>query len=72
MNKCPNCGSTAQMKAQRTEFIEEGWRIKVVRYYTCGCGETLMSVSHCYFINEDETITSYPRYKLQQKLFGKG
>ena len=24
MNKCPKCGSTAQMKVQRTEYIEDG------------------------------------------------
>lgn len=71
MNKCPNCGSTAQMKVQRTEYTEEGCAIKVARYYTCGCGETSIGISY-YHSNEDELITHYPRHALQQKLFGSG
>lgn len=71
MNKCPNCGSTAQMKVQRTEFIKDGWRIKVVRYYTCGCGETSMGVSY-YRSDGEEIVTPYSRHSLQQQLFGKG
>lgn len=71
MNKCPNCGSTAQMKLQRTEYIEDGWTIEVVRYYTCGCGETLKGVSY-YHSDGDETITRHSRHNLQQQLFGRG
>ena len=71
MNKCPNCGSTAQMKVQRTEYIEDGLTIKVVRYYICGCGETLVGNSY-YHSDGDELITHYSRHNLQQKLFGRG
>lgn len=71
MSKCPNCGSTAQMKLQRTEYIEDGWTIKVVRYYTCGCGETSKGVSH-YHSDGDEVMSHYSRHELQQKIFGKG
>lgn len=71
MVKCPNCGSTAQMKVQRTEYIEDGWTIKVVRYYICGCGETAIGISY-YHSDGDELITHYPRHNLQQKLFGRG
>ena len=71
MIKCLNCGSSAQMKVQRTEYIEDGLTIEVVRYYTCGCGETSKSISY-YHSNGDETVTSYSRHKLQQNLFGRG
>ena len=71
MMQCPNCGSSAQMKVQRTEYIEDGWTIKVIRYYICGCGETSIGTSY-YRSDGDETVTPYSRHNLQQKLFGRG
>ena len=38
MIKCPNCGSTAQPKLFETEYQENGWTIKRISYYRCGCG----------------------------------
>lgn len=47
--KCPNCGSTAQVKVVSTEYNEDGWDIEVVRTYKCGygCGFTGTSYFHC-------------------------
>lgn len=71
MIRCPNCGSTAQIKVQRTEYIEDGTTIEVTRYYTCGCGETSIGIGY-YHSDGDELITHYSRHNLQQKLFGRG
>ena len=72
MVRCPNCGSTAQLKLLSTEYNEDGWDIEVVRYYICGCGET--SIGRSYYKCEygHEFITHYPRANLQEKLYGRG
>lgn len=51
MTRCPNCGSTAQLKVITTEFIEDGWIIEVIRIYKCGCGQRFSSTS--YYTCED-------------------
>ena len=38
MIKCPNCGSSAQLRVVKTEYNEDGWTISVIRHYECGCG----------------------------------
>lgn len=39
MTKCPNCGSTAQVKILDIDFdLEEDEFVCVRRYYKCGCG----------------------------------
>lgn len=40
MPKCPNCGSTAQVREWDTQYHEAGStkEIVVVRRYKCGCG----------------------------------
>ena len=40
MVKCPNCGSTAQVKYLKSTFEEDGDSICAIRKYKCGCGET--------------------------------
>lgn len=47
--RCPNCGSSAQLKVVSTEYHEDGWEIEVVRHYVCGCGERCVGKSyyHC-------------------------
>ena len=49
MTRCPNCGSSAQLKVTETEYNEDGWEIEVVRTYKCGCGcgFTGTSYYHC-------------------------
>jgi hypothetical protein len=54
------------MKVQRTEYIEDGWTIKVIRYYTCGCGETSIGTSY-YHSDGDELITPYPRHNPKER-----
>ena len=58
--KCPNCGSTAQVKILNTEYHEDGPTIRVVRIYKCGCGQMFATTSHYHWI-EDETITNFPK-----------
>ena len=45
MAKCPWCGSTAQAEVIKEEYHEDGWTIKVIRYYRCGCGTTFSATS---------------------------
>lgn len=56
MPKCPNCGSTAQVKVIETNFVEDGWKITLYRDYECGCGCCFYGTS--VFICQDayETI----------------
>lgn len=37
MIKCPNCGSTAQIKLLKTNYQEDGWTIIRTDTYWCGC-----------------------------------
>lgn len=44
MIKCPNCGSTAQVRLQKIEEQEIScYTIEVVRTYKCGCGEVFIA-----------------------------
>ena len=72
MNKCPNCGSTAQPKLLTTEYNENGWSIEVVRIYICGCGCTYTGTSYYHCNDADETTEIIPREKIQQKFYGRG
>lgn len=38
MIRCPNCGSTAQVKVEYTHYDENGDVITVTRDCGCGCG----------------------------------
>ena len=40
VEKCPCCGSTAQVRETEIEQTEKGLKI----YYECGCGECFVSV----------------------------
>lgn len=71
MANCPNCGSTAQVRVQTTQYQEDGWEIEVIRYCTCGCGETFTATSR-YVSDGFETVNPFPRKRLQEQLFGKG
>lgn len=51
MTRCPNCGSSAQLKVIETEYFENGWEIEVVRTYKCGCGQMFTGTS--YYICKD-------------------
>ena len=57
MTRCPNCGSSAQLKVIATKYNEDGWTIEVVRTYKCGCGQKFTGTSYytgkeCYEIVE--------------------
>ena len=45
MTRCPNCGSSAQVRVIETEYNEYGWDIEVVRTYKCGCGQRFIRTS---------------------------
>jgi hypothetical protein len=53
--RCPNCGSSAQLKVVFTEYNEDGWKIEVVRHYVCGCGEKFVGLSY-YNCEGDEIV----------------
>ena len=55
MIKCPNCGSTAQIKWLKTDFQENGWTIIRIDTYQCGCGCQL-KVSATFESDGFETI----------------
>lgn len=61
MTKCPNCGSTAQVKQISAHYYEDSWEITVIRDYTCGCGASFTgtSVFRCeeqYEIIEEKNV----------------
>jgi len=44
MIKCPNCGSTAQVRLQKIEEQElTCYTTEVTRTYKCGCGEEFIA-----------------------------
>jgi hypothetical protein len=44
MIRCPNCGSTAQIRLQKIEEQELNcYTIEVIRTYKCGCGEVFIA-----------------------------
>lgn len=71
MIKCPNCGSSAQLKVVHTEYEENGRDVKVTHFYVCGCGETAIG-SNWYYSTSEEVVAHCPRANLQQKLYGRG
>lgn len=48
MIKCPNCGSTAQVKYLKGKFEEDGEQICAIRKYRCGCGEIFHTTEYYY------------------------
>ena len=68
--RCPNCGSSAQLKVQATDYIEDGWTIEVVRYYSCGCGKACVGKSYYHCQEGYEYMEPIPKEKLQEKLYG--
>ena len=46
--KCPNCGSTAQVKHLKSKFEEDGEQICAIRKYHCGCGTTFHTTEYYY------------------------
>ena len=38
MIKCPHCDSSVQSDPFEVEYQENGWTIKVIRWYRCKCG----------------------------------
>jgi hypothetical protein len=44
MTRCPNCGSTAQIRLQKIEEQEMNcYTIEVIRTYKCGCGQVFIA-----------------------------
>lgn len=71
MANCPNCGSTAQVTVQTTDYQENGWEMDVIRYCTCGCGETFTATSR-YVSDGFETVNLFPRKRLIELFYGGG
>lgn len=44
--KCPNCGSTAQVKLIDTHYNEDGWTVEVIHTYKCGCGQSFTGTAY--------------------------
>jgi hypothetical protein len=58
MIKCPNCGSTAQVKYLKRTFEEDGDSICVIRKYQCGCGEIFHTTEY-YYSDYPETVDEH-------------
>ena len=43
MTRCPNCGSTAQPTIVDTEWVEDGWTVRKLTTYQCGCKHLFMT-----------------------------
>lgn len=61
MVRCPNCGSTAQVKVVNTEYNEDGWDLEVVRVYKCRCGQMFTGTSYFHCPDAYEIIESFPK-----------
>ena len=72
MIKCPNCGSSAQVKILTTQYMEDGWTIEVKRIYICGCGETFIGESYYHCQEAYEIIEPISRKKIQEQLYERG
>ena len=54
MIKCPNCGSTAQVKLLSAKYEEDDDMVTVSRLYHCGCDKAFSTIQ-CYgAIGEEE------------------
>jgi DNA-directed RNA polymerase subunit RPC12/RpoP len=53
MIKCPNCGSTAQVKYLSAKYEEDGEQIVASRKYKCGCGKEFKTTQY-YYTNDYE------------------
>jgi hypothetical protein len=58
MIKCPNCGSTAQVKYQSVKLEEDGEQICATRKYKCGCGK-VFTTSQYYYADEQEEVDDF-------------
>lgn len=72
MTKCPNCGSTAQVKLLSTKYKEEEQTIEVRRTYICGCGETFVGTSYYNCQEAYEIIELVSRKTIQEQLYSRG
>ena len=61
MTRCPNCGSSAQIRVTDTEYDEDGWDIEVVRTYKCGCGCAFTGTSCFHCSDGYEIIEELPK-----------
>ena len=52
MIKCPNCGSSAQVKQVWTNYYNE-YTQNLVNEYTCGCGCQFTMVFKLIMVNKD-------------------
>ena len=60
MIKCPNCGSTAQVKYMFSRFEEYGDTIVAKRTYVCGCKKVIKTVQYYYSNDyEEEEVDEY-------------
>lgn len=55
MIKCPNCGSTAQVKILNVDIDLEEDEVYVHRHYKCGCG-TYFRTAVTYITYDDEEV----------------
>lgn len=67
MTRCPNCGSSAQLKILATDYIEDGWTIEAIHYYICGCGQTFTGTSYHHCQECYEVVKPIPNKKIQEK-----
>ena len=58
MIKCPNCGSTAQIRVIHSNFIEDGCEIEKVSTYKCGCGCLFMTSTLYEAIGSEEILNA--------------
>lgn len=61
MVRCPICGSTAQPKVIKTEYVEDGWELEVIRTYKCGCGGLFTGTSYYEATECEEYFEELPK-----------
>jgi transposase-like protein len=55
MIKCPNCGSTAQVKVIEVEFEDDPFDVIRYKTYKCGCGRIFFTRTY-YKASTNEII----------------
>ena len=55
MIKCPNCGSTAQVKTIDVEFEDDHFGVIRYKTYKCGCGRIFLTRTY-YQASSNEIV----------------
>lgn len=65
MTKCPECGEVLRVCDLDADYIEDGWKITVIRYYKCARCRTYFKGISVY-----ECKDAYEHIEKGEKIYG--